>query len=58
MFYVQLAPVGGILGPLESDLGIFWPFQAIYSRYIIFTKSSFKVWLMELFSVFSKFTYK
>ena len=51
MFYVQLAPLGGILGPLKSDLGLFWPFRAIYSRYIIFTKSSFKVWLMEFFSV-------
>ena len=47
MFYVQLAPLGGILGPLKSDLGLFWPFRAIYSRYLIFTKSSFKVWLMD-----------
>ena len=47
MFYVQLAPLGGILGPLKSDLGLFWPFWAIYSRYLIFTKSSFKLWSMD-----------
>ena len=27
MFHVELAPLGGIFGPLKSDLGIFWPFQ-------------------------------
>ena len=62
MFYVQLAPLGGILGPLKSDLGLFWPFRAFYSRYIIFTKSRFKVWSMDgswnFFYVFSKFTFK
>ena len=47
MFYVQLAPLGGILGPLKLDFGLFWPFRAIYSRYLIFTKSSFKVWSMD-----------
>ena len=26
MFHVELAPLGGILGPLKSDLGVFWPF--------------------------------
>ena len=29
MFYVQLAPLGGILGPLKSDLGLFLPCRAI-----------------------------
>ena len=60
MFYVQLAPLEGITGPLKSDLGLFWPFRAIYSRYIIFTKSMFKVWstIHGIFYVFSKFTYK
>ena len=43
MFYAQLTPLGGILGPLKSDLELFCPFRAIYSRYMIFTKSSFKV---------------
>ena len=28
MFHVELAPLGGILGPLKSDLGVFWPFRA------------------------------
>ena len=29
MFHVQLAPLGGILGPSESELGLFWPFKYI-----------------------------
>ena len=24
MFHVELAPLGGILDPLKSDLGVFW----------------------------------
>ena len=28
MFHVELAPLGGIFGPLKSDSGVFWPFQA------------------------------
>jgi hypothetical protein len=56
MFYVQLAPLGGILGPLKSDLGLFWPFRAIYPRYLIFTKSSFKVWFMDGSWNFSPFS--
>ena len=28
MFHVEFAPLGGIFGPLKSDLGAFWPFQA------------------------------
>ena len=40
---VTLSTLGGFLGPLKSDLGLFWPFRAIYSRYMIFTKSSYKV---------------
>ena len=28
MFHVELAPLGGIFGPLKSDLGVFWPFRA------------------------------
>ena len=27
MFHVGLAPLGGIFGPLKSDLGVFWPFR-------------------------------
>ena len=30
MFYDQLAPLGGTLGPLKSDLGLFLPFRATY----------------------------
>ena len=26
MFHVALAALGGIFGPLKSDLGVFWPF--------------------------------
>ena len=25
MFHFELAPRGGIFGPLKSDLGVFWP---------------------------------
>ena len=28
MFHVELVPLGGIFGPLKSDLGVFWPFRA------------------------------
>ena len=27
MFHVELVPLGGIFGPLKSDLGVFWPLQ-------------------------------
>ena len=27
MFHVELAPLGGIFGPLKSDLGVFWVFR-------------------------------
>ena len=33
MFYVQLAPLGGSLGPLKSDLGLFLPFLAFSGRF-------------------------
>ena len=26
MFHVELVPLGGIFGPLKSDLEVFWPF--------------------------------
>ena len=28
MFHIELVPLGGIFGPLKSDLGVFWPFRA------------------------------
>ena len=30
MFHVELAPLGGILGPLKSEFGVFWPFWAMF----------------------------
>ena len=30
MFHVELAPLGGILGPLKSDLGVFWAKIPLY----------------------------
>ena len=30
MFHVELAPLGGILGPLKSDLGVFWAKIPVY----------------------------
>ena len=30
MFHVELTSLGGILGPLKSDLGLFLPFRATY----------------------------
>ena len=38
MYYVQLAPLGGISGPLKSDLGVFLPFPAIILTHIKFAK--------------------
>ena len=35
MFHAELAPLGGILGPLKSDLGVFWaknPKKRIFSK--------------------------
>ena len=30
MFHVELTPLGGILGPLKSDLGVFWAKIPLY----------------------------
>ena len=30
MFHGELAPIGGILGPLKSDLGVFWAKIPLY----------------------------
>ena len=38
MFHVEVAPLGGILGPLKSDLGVFRPFRAIIFINIKFAK--------------------
>ena len=42
-FYVQLASLGGTLGPLKSDLGQFWRFPAIYFVYKKFIKTTLKM---------------
>ena len=34
MFHGELAPIGGILGPLKSDLGVFWfDFGSFFARF-------------------------
>ena len=30
MFHVEVAPLGGILGPLKSDLGVFWLYFGLF----------------------------
>ena len=35
IFYVQLAPIGGILGPLKSVFGRFGPIRQIYPLFLI-----------------------
>ena len=39
MFHVELAPLGGIFGPLKSDLGVFWPFRGTD-----FIMGTLKIW--------------
>ena len=34
MFHGELAPIGGILGPLKSDLGVFWAKIPLYPYYV------------------------
>ena len=41
MFHVELAPLGGILGPLKSDLGVFWAKIPLYPYNVKFSKSIF-----------------
>ena len=41
MFHVELAPLGGIFGPLKSDLGVFWPFRATDLIMVIFENLGF-----------------
>ena len=47
MFYVELAPLGGILGPLKSDLGLFLPFRATRQKHTFCKKGHFprRIWL-------------
>ena len=41
MFHVELAPLGGILGPLKSDLGVFWAKIPLYPYNVNFSNSIF-----------------
>ena len=41
MFQVELAPLGGILGPLKSDLGVFWAKIPLYPYNVKFSNSIF-----------------
>ena len=41
MFNVELAPLGGILGPLKSDLGVFWAKIPLYPYNVKFSNSIF-----------------
>ena len=41
MFHVELAPLGGILGPLKSDLGVFWAKIPLYPYNVKFSNSIF-----------------
>ena len=41
MSHVELAPLGGILGPLKSDLGVFWAKIPLYPYNVKFSNSIF-----------------
>ena len=41
MFHVELAPLGGILGPLKSDLGVFWAKIPLYPYNVKTQKTHF-----------------
>ena len=41
MFQVELAPLGGILGPLKSDLGVFWAKIPLYPYNVKTQKNAF-----------------
>ena len=41
MFHVELAPLGGILGPLKSDLGVFWAKIPLYPYNVKTQKNAF-----------------
>ena len=41
MFHGELAPIGGILGPLKSDLGVFWAKIPLYPYNVRTQKTHF-----------------
>ena len=48
MFYVELAPLGAILGPLKSDLGVFLLFRAPPTVVAVVTDNSYILGLIFL----------
>jgi len=64
MFHVELAPLGGILGPLKSDLGVFWAKIPSYPYNVKFSKSIFSksanlpilsFWILNLHIIICQF---
>ena len=64
MFHVELAPLGGILGPLKSDLGVFWAKIPLYPYNIKFSNSIFSksanlpilsFWILNLHIIIGQF---
>ena len=41
MFHVELAPLGGIIGPRKSDLGVFWAKISLYPQNVKTQKKHF-----------------
>ena len=64
MFQVELAPLGGILGPLKSDLGVFWAKIPLYPYNVKFSNSIFSkspnlpilsFWILNLHIIICQF---
>ena len=67
MFHVELAPLGGIFGPLKSDLGVFWHFRAtdfimgilkIWDNFLGFQLPILRLTFLEFFLQFLKISLK
>ena len=67
MFHVELAPLGGILGPLKSDLGVFWAKIPLYPYNVKFSNSIFSksaklpilsFWILNLHIIICQFQKK
>ena len=64
MSHVELAPLGGNLGPLKSDLGVFWakipqyPYNVKFSN-LIFSKSPnlpiLSFWILNVHIIICQF---
>ena len=64
MFHVELAPLGGVLGPLKSDLGVFWAKIPLYPYNVKFSNSIFSkspnlpilgFWILNLHIIICQF---